>query len=170
LTRDDNSYLVFGIGLRKLKLIKVHIKNIIFFLSLLTLSTTFSFAQSKEEKVWARVEALTKAVFETKDSAALVDLVSEHVTYGHSNGNLEDKKTMVSKAVASKTEYKNRNFERVSIDINDDAAIIRHNFRATSIENGKESPLDLGILQVWKKEKGKWRIWARQAVRIPPKP
>ena len=54
------------------------------------------------------MEALTKAVFETKDSAALLDLVSENVTYGHSSGNLEDKKTMVSKAVGSKTEYKNK--------------------------------------------------------------
>jgi hypothetical protein len=148
----------------------VYIRKIIFFLSVVAISTSFSFAQSKEEKVWARVEALTKAVFETKDSMALVDLVSDRVTYGHSGGNLEDKKTMVAKAVASKTEYKNRNFERLSIDISDEAAIIRHNFRAISIENGKESPLDLSILQVWKKEKGKWRLWARQAVKIPPKP
>ena len=96
----SNSYFVICIPTLKFKVIKVDIKKITFFLSLLTLSVSFSFAQSKEEKVWARVEALTKAVFETKDSAALVDLVSEHVTYGHSNGNLEDKKTMVSKAVA----------------------------------------------------------------------
>ena len=140
-------------------------------LLLLTLILNQAFAQSKEEaKVWERVEALTKAVFETKDSAALLDLVSSKVTYGHSSGVLEDKTTMVQKAVASKTEYKNRNFERVSIDVNDKAAIVRHNFRAISMENGKESPLDLGILQVWKKENGKWRLWARQAVRIPPKP
>ena len=130
---------------------------------------TTSFAQSAAEKVWARVESLTKAVFETKDSLALVDLVSQKVTYGHSGGNLEDKKTMVQKAAASKTEYKNRNFERVSIEVNDKTAIVRHNFRAISVENGKESALDLGILQVWKKEGGKWRLWARQAVRIPPK-
>jgi hypothetical protein len=129
-----------------------------------------SFAQSKEEeKVWARVEALTKAVFETKDSAALLDLVSTKVTYGHSSGTLEDKTTMVQKAAGSKTEYKNRNFERVSMEVNDKTAIVRHNFRAISVENGKESPLDLGILQVWKKEGGKWRLWARQAVRIPAK-
>jgi len=80
---------------------------------------------------------------------------------------VEDKKTMVHNASNSKTEYRNKNFERVSIDVNDDAAIIRHTFRAISVDNGKESPLDLMILQVWKKEKGKWRLWARQAVRIP---
>ena len=146
-----------------------NIKGLLVF-SIAVMMMSFSFAQSKEEeKVWARVEALTKAVFETKDSAALVELVSTKVTYGHSSGTLEDKTTMVQKAIASKTEYKNRNFERVSIEVNDKTAIVRHNFRAVSMENGKESPLDLGILQVWKKENGKWRLWARQAVRIPPK-
>jgi hypothetical protein len=140
------------------------------FLFLLVLSTSYSFAvaQSKEEKVWQRVEALTKAVFETKDSATLDDLISSNLSYGHSGGNIEDKKTMVHNASASKTEYKNKKFERVSIDVKDETAIVRHNFRAISVDNGKESPLDLGILQVWKKEKGKWRLWARQAVKIPP--
>ena len=41
--------------------------------------------------------------------------------------------------------------------------------RAISVENGTETPLNLAILQVWRKENGKWRIWARQAVKIPPK-
>ena len=141
----------------------------ILFISLFSLLSTTSIAQSKEEKIWGRVEALTKAVFETKDSLALDDLVSNKVSYGHSGGNVEDKKTMVHNASNSKTEYRNKNFERVSIDVNDDAAIIRHTFRAISVDNGKESPLDLMILQVWKKEKGKWRLWARQAVRIPAK-
>ena len=126
-------------------------------------------AQSTEEKIWARVDALTKAIFETKDSAALDDLVGSRVSYGHSGGNLEDKPTMISKAVASKTTYKNIVFERVSLDRDGKTAVLRHNFRATSIENGVENALNLGILQVWKKKGGKWRLWARQAVRIQPK-
>ena len=123
-----------------------------------------------QSKVWERVEALTKAIFEDKDSVALMDLVSKNVTYGHSAGAVEDKPTMVHKAVANKTTYKNRIFEKISIDVQDNTAVVRHNFRATQMdEAGKESPLDLGILQVWKKENGKWRIWARQAVKIAPK-
>ncbi|MBD0298228.1 MAG: nuclear transport factor 2 family protein [Flavisolibacter sp.] len=130
----------------------------------------FATAQSsKEEQVWQRVEALTKAVFDTKDSIALVGLVSDHLTYGHSAGSLEDKATMVHKAASSKTQYKNPSFERVSIDVDGPTAIVRHNFRAISVENGKETPLDLSILQVWKQERGQWRLWARQAVKIPPK-
>ncbi len=130
-----------------------------------------SFAQSsKEEEVWSRVEALHKAVFESKDSMSMKDLVSENLTYGHSGGNLENKQVMVHNASVSPTVYKNSEFERLSIDVNKKTAIVRHNFRAISVdEKGNESPLNLGLLQVWKKEGGKWRLWARQAVKIAPK-
>jgi len=134
----------------------------IFFISVV------SFAQSGGDAlVWSRVEALSKAIFETKDSAALEDLVSKKVTYGHSGGNIEDKASMVKNTIASKTTYKNSLFEKVSVDVDGKTAIVRHNFRATTVINGTEAPLDINLLQVWKKEKGKWRLWARQAVRIP---
>lgn len=140
------------------------------FISLFFLISIAVLAQSAgDAQVWSRVEALSKAIFETKDSVALLDLVSTRVSYGHSGGNVEDKSTMIQKAVASKTTYKNSILERVSVDIDGNTAIVRHNFRATSIENNTETPLNLAILQVWKKEKGKWRIWARQAVKILPK-
>lgn len=125
---------------------------------------------SKENAVWSRVEALNKAIFQTKDSAALDDLVSKKLTYGHSGGNLEDKPTMIHNAVINQTVYKNPVTERLSIIfVDDDVAVLRHIFRATQIEKGTESSLNLGILQVWCKEKGRWKIVARQAVKVPPK-
>ena len=52
----------------------------------------------------AELEALTKAIFETKDSIALLDLVSTKVTYGHSVGNIEDKATMVAESGGKQTD------------------------------------------------------------------
>ena len=144
-------------------------KNLLFVLLLITASLGTLGQSANENQVWNRVEALTKAIFDTKDSVALLDLVSSKVTYGHSGGNIEDKATMVQKAVASKTVYKNSVSEKVSVDIDGNTAVVRQNFRATSVENGTETPLNLAILQVWKKENGKWRIWARQAVKVAPK-
>ena len=139
-------------------------------IALLCLFSLVTFAQSsKDNQVWSRVEALSKAVFEMKDSLALLDLVSSKVTYGHSNGVIEDKATMVQKAVSNKIIYKNSVLEKLSVDVDGSTAIVRHNFRATSVENGTEALLNLSIMQVWRKEKGKWRIWARQAVKILPK-
>ncbi len=131
----------------------------------------FAFAQASEEaKVWARADALRKAVFESKDSAALLDLVGSKVTYGHSGGNIEDKPTMVHNAIISKTTYRNTSVEKLSIAFIKETAILREIFRATSVdEKGVESPLNLSILQVWIKEQGKWRLIARQAVKVNPK-
>lgn len=129
-----------------------------------------TYAQSAEDKVWERVQQLTNAIFDKRDSVALLDLVSANVTYGHSSGVIEDKPVMVHKAMVSKTTYKNLQFEKLSVQVKDKVAIVRHYLRATSIdEAGKEAPLDLGIMQVWRKENGKWKIWARQAVKIAPK-
>ena len=134
-------------------------------------STIGAFSQSAEEqKVWTNVEALTKAIFETKDSVTINSLVNKYVTYAHSTGLVEDRPTMIHAAISSPTKYKNLAIERVSINIDDKTAVLRHNLRGVSVDNsGTESPLNLGILQVWKKNNGKWQIWARQAVKIPAK-
>jgi hypothetical protein len=144
-------------------------KNVIL-VGVVFLISIASFAQSSNDnEVWSRVEALTNAIFKKKDSVALLDLVSTKVSYGHSGGNVEDKATMVQKAMASKQTYKDLEFEKTSIDIDGNTAVLRHSLRGISIENGTETPLNLAILQVWRKESGKWRIWARQAVKILPK-
>lgn len=138
--------------------------------ALFVISFGASAQSSKEAEVWKRVEALSNAVFATKDSITMKDLVSEHVTYGHSGGNIENKQVMVHNASVSKTVYKNSELEKLSIDVNKKSAVVRHTFRAISVdEKGTETPLYLGLLQVWKKENGKWRLWARQAVKIAPK-
>lgn len=145
-------------------------KKLSMFLLVMVIAAATYAQSSQEDKVWERVQALTNAIFDKRDSLALLDLVSANVTYGHSGGSIEDKPTMVHKAMVSKSTYRNQQFEKLSIQVKDKVAIVRHNFRAISIdEAGKESPLDLGIMQVWRKESGKWRIWARQAVKIAPK-
>ena len=143
-------------------------KILIVILSLFVAS--FGYSQSgKEAKVWARVDALQKAVFETKDAEAMKDLVSETLTYGHSSGNVEDKATMVRNASTSKTLYQNASVERLGMHIRKNTAYVRYIFRATSVENGTSSPLDIGLLQVWQKEHGKWMLEARQAVKVKPR-
>ncbi len=127
--------------------------------------------KSKEEKVWARVDAFQNAVFGTKDSTVIAGMVGEKLTYGHSGGNIENKVEMVHNAAVSPTTYKNLTTERNSLDIiNKNTAIARFNYRGISIDNkGQETPLNLHIIQVWAREGGDWKLQARQAVKINPK-
>ncbi|HEX8334696.1 MAG TPA: nuclear transport factor 2 family protein [Segetibacter sp.] len=126
-------------------------------------------SSKKEKKLLQRVDALHKAIFQTKDSLVLKSLVHEKVTYGHSGGAIEDKTAMIHKAVTSPTAYKNITQGKLSTSFIKKTAIVRIILRATSIESGNESPLDLSILQVWIKKSGNWQILARQAVKIASK-
>jgi len=140
-------------------------------LLLATFITVVAFSQSaKENEVWLRSEELNKAVFETKDSNAISELVSDNLTYGHSGGKIEERTEMIHAASTNPDSYKSVVYERVSARSAGNAIIIRHILRAEQVNpTGVSTPLNLGIIQVWAKEKGKWRIFARQAVKIAPK-
>ncbi|MEJ7680476.1 MAG: nuclear transport factor 2 family protein [Segetibacter sp.] len=137
---------------------------------LITFFSSTAFCQSnKETEVWAKVEALNKAVFETKDSAAIQDLVSNAVTYGHSTGVIENKPVMLHNAIVNAQVYKNVSAERLGANIVGETVIVRYILRADVEKDGNTSPLNISILQVWAKDHGKWRLFARQAVKVDPK-
>ena len=49
-----------------------------------------------------------------------------------------------------------------------DNAIVRHIFSNTTETDGKTASISVGgILQVWQKQAGDWRLLARQAFRLP---
>jgi len=141
-------------------------KSLFFVISIFfTLSVS---AQTVTElKIWKNVEALNKAIFVDKDSVALESLVNSDVTYGHSGGNVEDKKTMIAKALHNISTYKDVKTEKISIKIIGNTAVARHILSATETREGKESLLKLNVLQVWQKLYGKWKIIARQSAKVP---
>ncbi len=136
-----------------------------FFLSAVIMSVD---AQSSVEvKIWKNVEAVNKAIFVVRDSIVLEQLINSDVNYGHSNGNVEDKITLIKKALANKSTYENVETEKVSIKIAGNIAIARHIISAKEINGeGKSSSLKLNVLQVWQKLYGKWKLIARQAGKI----
>lgn len=140
-------------------------KNIL--LSLLLFVAINSFSQSKEEKVLQRVKELNNAIFINKDSTALEGLMADKVTYGHSNGKLEDRKWMITDAVNSKQVYSNFVMDSASVFFEgNNTAVVRHVLRATATENGRESQLHLNVLQVWVNQHNQWKLMARQAVKL----
>jgi hypothetical protein len=137
---------------------------------LLSFTSSFAFSQSTEDKVWARVETLNKAVFGSKDTVVIKSLVSEKLTYGHSGGNIEDMKMMVANTGKSKTIYKNVTVEKLSSVVVNKSVVVTYILRAVTVdEKGTETPLNISLMQVWGKERGDWKLFARQAVKVNPK-
>jgi hypothetical protein len=137
---------------------------------LLAVLTSSAYSQAgNDAQVWARVDALNKAVFETKDSAAIQDLVADSLTYGHSTGVIENKPVMLHNAVHSAEVYSNLSTERLAAVKAGDGVIVRYILRGDVVKNADAYPLNIGVMQVWAKNNGKWRLFARQAVKVNPK-
>ena len=94
------------------------------------LFTGTSFAQSADEKKVAEmVETLRKAML-ASDTNQLKSLVSDEVSYGHSNGLVEDKAAFVDEYVTGKSIFVTLDFSEQTIKVMGDVAVVRNHFIA----------------------------------------
>lgn len=129
--------------------------------------STFSFAQSKDEKaVSSSVESLRKAMVDA-DKGLLEKLTDEKLSYGHSGGKIEDKPTFVNNIVSGKSDFVTIELADQTIAVAGTTAIVRHTLNATTNDNGKAGEVHLNVLLVWIKEGIQWKLLARQAVHVP---
>jgi|SRR5271166_1483254 len=130
------------------------------------LPSASSLAESAEEAaVDKAVEALRKALLE-KDKGQLEQLTATQLSYGHSSGRVETKAQFVDGVMTSKAVVKSIAFPELSIAIAGNAAIARHLFEAEMETDGKPTSVKIGVLQVWQKQDGSWRLLARQGFKL----
>ena len=125
-------------------------------------------AQSKKEKeLIARTYLLSHTIFGTKDSLTLEDLFAKNASYGHSGGKIQNRKEAIDGAAHNKSTYTDTAVSNISVIFGDDVAVVRHLFKAVEhTAEGKDVPLNFTMMMVWVKEKRKWRLMGRQAVRL----
>jgi hypothetical protein len=131
------------------------------------LATAFCFAQGKKERaVIERTYLLSHTVFGTRDSLTLEDLFAKKTSYGHSGGKVETRQEAIAAIAGNRSVYTDTAVSNIKVIFEDDVAIVRHLFRAKENKpDGTISPLNLSMMLVWVKEKGRWRLMGRQAVR-----
>ena len=118
-------------------------------------------SSSDEKEVEIAVEVLRVALLEA-NKANLEALTSSNLTYGHSSGTLEDKGAFVDALVSGKSVFTSLEIAKQTIKIIGLIALVRHEMRG-EVNSGK---INLGVLQVWQKENGKWVLLARQAFKL----
>jgi ketosteroid isomerase-like protein len=133
------------------------------------MSTTATLAQTADEKaVAAAVEKLRQAMI-AADIAALKSLAADEISYGHSNGLIENKAEFVDQFVTGKSVFKTINLTDQTVKIVGEAAIVRHRLTGDTNNSNVPGKVDLVVLSVWQKQKGEWKLLARQAAKLPPK-
>jgi hypothetical protein len=122
--------------------------------------------ESAEDAVVGQaVEALRKALL-TADKAQLETLTASQLSYGHSDGRVQNKAQFIDGVITSKSVIKSLTFPELSIAVAGDAAIVRHLFEAESETDGKTATVKIGTLQVWQKQDGNWKLLARQGYKL----
>lgn len=137
----------------------------ILFVALLLLPL-FSFAQAEKE-VESAVGKMRTALL-AEDAVTLKSLTSEDLSYGHSSGVIENQEQFLEVFASKKTDYQKWEISDQTITMHGkELAMVRHNVVADFAADGKVTTLNLGLLMVWVKEKGGWKLLARQAFRLP---
>ncbi|MCJ2064157.1 nuclear transport factor 2 family protein [Methylobacterium sp. J-088] len=121
--------------------------------------------QDQRAAVEAQVDALTKAIL-AGDGAALDMLTLDGLSYGHSSGVVQDKAAFIAPLASKRQTFPSITLSDRSVSLVGDDAIARHVFTGEVVTDGKTSPVHIGVLQVWHRDAGRWRLLARQAFKI----
>lgn len=120
---------------------------------------------SDEAAVKDSVEALRKALL-MADKAQLEQLAAAQLSYGHSSGKVQTKPEFVDGVMTRKAVVKSLDFPELTVAVAGDAAIVRHLYVSDSETDGKPNHTQIGVLAVWQKQDGGWKLLARQAYKL----
>ena len=119
----------------------------------------------KNEILLQSVRSLNQALL-TKDSSTLQLLLHIDLSYGHSNGWIENKEELIRNNISGYLIYKVIQVDSMHIQIKDKLAIARYTATHDIVLNGKSISLKLHVCQTWVKHKRKWKLLARQSTKI----
>jgi hypothetical protein len=143
-------------------------KKLLLTFSFVMLMVTPALADNKSD-VEKAVEGMRLALLSGK-AADLEKIPTHDLIYVHSAGNAENIQQFLESIISEKDTYKRVEFNYQTISAFDTTAIVSHIFDGTLISKGvnNEQPYDvhLGVIQVWKKVDGVWKLTARKSVRL----
>jgi hypothetical protein len=133
-------------------------------IALCLMAGTAAAQSDKTGQVAEKVLELKRAMIDA-DSLALYRLTSEHLSYGHSAGHVEDRTEFIHKLTSGKSDFRTMELSGQTIRISGKTALVRHRVDANIFDGGKSADVTLLVLQVWQKGKGGWKLLARQATK-----
>ncbi len=119
-----------------------------------------------DRAVATAVEALRKAIVDA-DQPALDRLTAAALSYGHSDGRVEDKATFMQALTSGKSDFVDLTLSDKTVRVSGDVAIARHNMTGNTNNSGVRGSVKLAVLTVWQKQQNQWKLLARQAVKLP---
>ncbi len=124
-------------------------------------------ADAADEQAVKKAVEDFKAAYLNKDKAKLEAMSLPQLSYSHSDARLEDKAKFVDGVMGRKATVKSLEFPDMTVQVVGDTAIVRHLWVSQSELEGKVTDTKIGVMQVWKKQDGGWKLLARASFRLP---
>ncbi|MBL7717911.1 MAG: nuclear transport factor 2 family protein [Flavipsychrobacter sp.] len=113
------------------------------------------------------VIALNDAMIK-KDSVLLGKVLHKKLSYGHSNGWIENRRELIANLYNGKLVYNRIETTGEKLEIVRGTATVRNTANIDVLMDGKEMSFKLYVLQVWVwKDKEGWKLLGRQSVQAP---
>jgi ketosteroid isomerase-like protein len=130
--------------------------------AVLGLAASKAASACETDDILAAVEEYRKAMVDG-NGARLLEMSSDEMSFGHANGVVQSKVEFVKTVVDKAEVFNSIKLYDHAIHTAGDMAIARHTFDADLVFQGKNLQLVLSIVQTWRKEDGRWRLYLRQS-------
>ncbi|MEQ5841270.1 nuclear transport factor 2 family protein [Paraburkholderia acidicola] len=123
-----------------------------------------AFASTADESAVNDAMQRLSAAMTAADAQQMKDLTADTLSYGHSNGLVQNQTEFVTTIASGQTKYRRIDLTQTVTTVTGDAAVMRDHFTGTVVEpDGKVADVALNVLLVWQKQHGAWKLLARQA-------
>ena len=135
-------------------------------LAIFSLWINSAFTQTKLEKHLTQLEHLRFEAMEQKDLAFLETVLADEVTYGHSNGLMEDRAKHLEHIISADIVYEIMDPLEMDIRTYRKSAVINGLIRVKGQYKGTDFDIKLRYTDVYQKQKRKWKLVAWQSVKV----
>lgn len=118
----------------------------------------------QDKEISVAVESFRNAVINA-DGKVLAKLLSDDLSYGHSDGHVDGKKELVRKLSDGTYDFITMEFTAQTIKVTGNIAIVRNKLDGKTNDGGIPNEAHLYVLMVWQKSDDGWKLLARQTAK-----
>lgn len=141
-------------------------KTIYLILVLLMISVSSRSQTKAEKEVLTTLETLRKGIVDA-DRGLLSSVAADKLVYGHSSGKVQNKTEFIEEIVSKiPFDYTSVDFGEQTVTVSGNVAVVRHIYSADAVGNGTNTHIRIGNMLVFQKQRGGWKLLARQAYKL----
>jgi ketosteroid isomerase-like protein len=124
-------------------------------------------ADTEDEAAVKKAVEELKTAWLNQDKAKLEALTLPQLSYSHSDAHIEDQAKFIQGVMGRKATVKSLEFPDMTVQVVGNTAIVRHLWVSQTELDGKVTDTKIGVMAVWLKHDGGWKLLARASYRLP---